>query len=166
MVSITHPARPFVRSDRSWIATALQTDGSITQALLRGTLGIVLLPHGAQHLLGWFGGYGFAGTVGWMNSALGIPPAIAGAGILLEFFGPIALILGAGTRLAAFSLAIFMGVAASTHLANGFFMNWGGTLPAGVEGFEYHLLAIAIALAVAIRGAGAFSVDGLVTRGR
>ena len=140
------------------------SDGSATQALLRLTLAGVLLPHGAQHLFGAFGGYGLAGTVAWMNGTLGIPAPLAIAGILLEFFGPVLLIVGVATRMVGASLAIFMATAASTHLSNGFFMNWFGTMPAGAEGFEYHLLTIAIAVALAIRGGGALALDRLIWR--
>jgi putative oxidoreductase len=152
--------------ERSLLDYAIATDGSASQALLRSALALVLLPHGAQHLLGAFGGYGFAGTLGWMTGTLGIPAPLAAAGILLEFFGPIALVLGIGSRFVAGALAIFMATAGSTHLANGFFMNWLGTMPAGAEGFEFHILAVAIALAVAARGAGAFSVDAALVRRR
>lgn len=141
-------------------ATALlQTDASPAQLVLRLALGLVMLPHGAQHLFGWFGGYGFAGTLAWMTGSLGIPAPIAGAGIVLEFVAPLALILGAGTRLAGLALAVFLTVAASTHVGNGLFINWTGALPAGVEGVEFHVLAIAMALALVLRGAGAVSLD-------
>lgn len=154
---------PIVRPARAWTAAdLLRTDASVAQTLQRITLGAVLLPHGMQHLFGWFGGYGFSGTLGWMTGTVGIPLPIAAAGILLEFVGPAALILGVGSRLAGLALAVFMTVAASTHAANGFFMNWGGTLAAGAEGFEYHLLAIALALGVALRGGGAWSLDRLI----
>jgi len=143
---------------------ACATDGSVTQALLRLTLGLVLLPHGAQHLFGAFGGYGFSGTLGWMTGTLGIPAPLAALGILLEFFGPILLIAGVATRLVGGALAIFLATAASTHTANGFFMNWFGTMPGGTEGFEYHLLAIALAVALAIRGGGALALDRVLTR--
>ena len=166
MTSLTHTATPTLITDRSWLTVLAKTDGSVTQALLRVTLALVLLPHGAQHLLGWFGGYGFSASVDFMNSGLGIPVPLAAAGILLEFFGPLALIAGVASRLIGASLGVFMAVAAATHLSNGFFMNWFGTMPAGTEGFEYHLLAIALAAAITIRGAGAFSIDQrLTTRG-
>jgi putative oxidoreductase len=142
-----------------WRRLAFATDGSTTQAVLRLAFGLVLLPHGAQHLLGAFGGYGFQGTVGWMTATLGIPTLLAQASVLLEFFGALLLIAGAGTRAVAAALAVFMATAASTHVANGFFMNWTAALPAGTEGFEYHLLAIAICVALAIRGGGAFALD-------
>ena len=164
MTALTQTAHPAFVTDRSWLSLLAATDGSVTQALLRLTLALVLFPHGAQHLLGWFGGYGFTATVDFMNSGLGIPVPLAAAGILLEFFGPLALIAGVASRLVGASLAVFMGVAASTHLSNGFFMNWLGTMPAGTEGFEFHLLAIAMAIAIAIKGGGALSVDQRLTK--
>jgi len=136
----------------------------VSQALLRVTLGVVLLPHGAQHALGLLGGYGFRGTLNWMTGTLGFPMPIAAMGIGVELLGPIALILGLGSRAAALAVAMFMATAASTHAANGFFMNWFGAQPAGVEGFEYHLLTIAMALTVAARGAGALSIDRWLMR--
>jgi putative oxidoreductase len=142
----------------------LSTDASLTSAFQRIALAGVLLPHGAQHLFGAFGGYGLTGTTAWMTGTLGIPAPLAVAGILLEFFGPILLIAGLASRLAAAGLAVFMAVAASTHLGHGFFMNWFGTLPAGAEGFEFHLLAIALAVAIAVNGSGACSLDRLLTR--
>lgn len=146
-----------------WISA---TEASATQTLLRVTLALVLLPHGAQHLLGAFGGYGFSATVEWMNGTIGIPVPFAVAGILLEFFGPLLLLAGIGSRLVGLSLAVFMAVAGSTHAAQGFFMNWYGTMPAGAEGFEFHILAVAMALAIAFNGGGAYSVDRRLTQGR
>ena len=143
----------------------LQTTNSPVETTLRMTLAVILLPHGAQHLLGMFGGFGFRATFDWMTGTLGLPAVAAVLGIVIEFVAPLALILGGGARLAGAALAVFMAVAASTHISNGFFMNWFGTLPAGAEGFEYHLLAIALAVAVAVRGAGAWSVDSWLTRG-
>ena len=145
------------------LAEALRTDSSVSQALLRVTLAAVLLPHGAQHALGLLGGYGFGGTLHWMTDTLGIPAPVAALGIVVELVGSIALILGLGARFAGLALAVFMATAASTHAANGFFMNWFGMQPAGVEGYEYHLLTIAMALTVAGRGAGALSIDRWLT---
>ena len=146
------------------LESLLRTEKSGTQTMLRLVLAGVLFPHGAQHLLGWFGGYGLAGTVEGMNTVLGIPVALATFAVFVEFFAPIALVVGMGGRLAGLGLAGLMAVAAQTHASSGFFMNWFGTLEAGAEGFEYHLLAIAIALAVAVRGSGAFSVDRWLAR--
>ena len=149
--------------DHSWLLHSMcATDARASQTLLRLTLALVLLPHGAQHLLGAFGGYGFAATVAWMSGPLSIPAPLAAAGILLEFFGPLLLLAGLASRLVGLALAVFMAAAGSTHIANGFFMNWLGNLPAGVEGFEYHLLAVAIGIAVAVNGGGAYSLDRLL----
>src|SRR5215203_551145 len=112
------------RSEASLLRRIWTGEASATQTLLRLTLALVLLPHGAQHLLGAFGGYGFAATVAWMSGSLGFPAPLAAAGILLEFFGPLLLLAGIGSRLVAAALAVFMGCAGSTHVANGFFMNW------------------------------------------
>jgi putative oxidoreductase len=142
----------------------LATHPGADATVLRLVLGLVLLPHGAQHALGLFGGYGFGGTLAWMTQTLGFPAPLAAFGITMELLAPLALIAGAGTRVAALILAGFMATAASTHAPNGFFMNWFGALPGGVEGFEYHLLAIGMAVAIAIRGGGPGSIDRLLSR--
>lgn len=141
----------------SWVSRVLDTADDRVALGLRLLLAAVIFPHGAQHLLGWFGGYGFAGTSGWMVQTLGVPAPVAGFAIVFELASPIALALGLFGRPVAAGLAAFMAVAASTHAANGFFMNWFGNRPG--EGFEYHLLAIGIALALAVRGSGALSLD-------
>ena len=164
MSTHTHTLVSWPRSQASLLHWISATQPSRTQALLRLTLALVLLPHGAQHLLGAFGGYGLAATVGWMSGSLGIPAPLAAAGILLEFIGPLLLLAGIGSRLLGLALAVFMGVAGSTHLSNGFFMNWFGNLPAGVEGFEYHILTVVIGIAIAVNGGGAYSVDRVLTR--
>lgn len=151
---------------RQLLYRALHSDRQAAPALLRLTLGLIMFPHGAQHLLGWFGGYGFSGTHQWMTDTLGFPAALAALAIATEFVAPIALVLGLGGRIAALGIAVLMAGAASTHLEHGFFMNWFGSLPAGAEGYEYHLLAIAIALAVAIQGSGAWSLDRAILRDR
>lgn len=125
----------------------------------RVMLGVIMLPHGFQHALGLLGGYGFSGTLGWMTDTLGFPAPLAALAIVVELVAPFALILGLGGRLAALGIVGLMAGAASTHTANGFFMNWFGTLPAGAEGFEYHLLAIGLGVVVAINGSGALSLD-------
>jgi putative oxidoreductase len=116
-------------------------------------------------VLGWFGGYGFGGTLGWMTDTLGFPAPLAVLALLTEIAAPVALLLGAGGRLAALGVVGLMLGALSTHVANGFFMNWFGTLPAGQEGFEYHVLMIALALVVVVRGSGAWALDGRLAAG-
>src|SRR5687768_3943670 len=143
----------------------LTTDRTAAPLVARCRLGLLLFPHGAQHALGWFGGYGFHGTLGWMPDTLGFPAPAAALAIGVELLAPIALVLGLGGRVAALGLVALMLGAISTHLSSGFFMNWFGTLPAGTEGFEYHLLVIALAAVVCIDGSGAWSLDRRLTRG-
>lgn len=142
----------------SMIRRLFVTDNSAATAILRVVLGIVFFAHGAQKMLGWFGGYGFSGTMGFFTNTMHIPAPFAFLAIAAEFFGGIGLILGFLTRIAAFGIAVNMLVAIFTvHHKFGFFMNWGGTQKG--EGFEYHLLVLAIVAFLMIRGAGAFSVD-------
>ena len=139
----------------------LQTDTDTTSLILRLFLGVVIFPHGAQKLLGWFGGHGFSGTMGFFTGTLGIPAVLAFLVIVAEFFGALGLITGFLTRVGALGIGAVMAVATTMHASNGFFMNWSGN-QAG-EGFEYHLLALALSAAVLIRGAGRWSVDGLLS---
>lgn len=131
--------------------------------LSRLALAFVIFPHGAQKVLGWFGGYGFSGTMGYFTKTLGIPAPLGVAAIAVEFLGPVALALGLGGRVAAAGIAAVMAVAAITvHRGNGLFMNWSGG-QAG-EGFEFHILAIALALVVVFGGSGSLSLDHLLFR--
>jgi putative oxidoreductase len=135
----------------------LETDANVVGLLLRCTLAVVMFPHGAQKVLGWFGGQGFKPTLQFFTSA-GIPPLLALLALAAEFLGPLGLAVGLLTRLAAFGIGCVMLVAIlTTHGPHGFFMNWYGNQKG--EGFEYHLLAIGIALALIIMGGGAWSLD-------
>ncbi len=126
--------------------------------MVRLILGIVFFAHGAQKMLGWFGGYGFHGTMGFLTAKLGIPAPLAFLAIAAEFFGGLGLIVGLLGRIAAFGIAVNMLVAIVTvHMANGLFMNWTGQQKG--EGFEYHLLAIALCLLIMVKGSGALSLD-------
>jgi putative oxidoreductase len=137
----------------------LATTNDATLTLMRLILGIVFFAHGAQKLLGWFGGYGFSGTMGFLTSMMHIPAPFAFLAIMAEFLGGLGLILGLLARIAAFGITVNMVVAILlVHIHNGMFMNWGSNQKG--EGFEYHLLAIALLIAIMARGAGAFSVDG------
>lgn len=141
----------------------LETSEDALPLLLRVTLGVVMFPHGAQKALGWFGGYGFEGTMGFFTETMHIPALLALMAIAAEFLGALGLLAGLFTRLAALGIAINMAVAVwTTHLPFGFFMNWFGNQKG--EGFEYHLLVVGIAAAVIWRGAGAYSLDGLLAR--
>jgi putative oxidoreductase len=135
-----------------------QTPDDKVMTLLRLVLGVVMFAHGAQKMLGWFGGYGFKGTMGFFTQMMHIPAPLAFLAIAAEFFGGLGLIVGLLSRVAAFGISVNMLVAIFTvHLANGLFMNWTGQQKG--EGFEYHLLVLAITVALMIRGAGAFSFD-------
>jgi len=124
----------------------------------RLVIGLLMAAHGAQKLLGWFGGYGFGGTMGFLTAQVGLPYPIALLVILTESIGALFLVLGLASRvMAAGVAAVMVGAIATVHLANGFFMNWSGAQKG--EGFEYHILAIALALVVMLRGSGAASVD-------
>src|ERR1700740_843955 len=141
----------------------IATDNDAAITVLRVVLGIVFFAHGAQKMLGWFGGYGFSGTMGYFTGAMHIPAPFAFLAIAAEFFGGVGLILGFLTRIAAFGIAVNMVVAVwMVHSSFGFFMNWDGTQKG--EGFEFHLLVLAIAAFLMIRGAGAFSVDHALSR--
>jgi putative oxidoreductase len=138
------------------------TDDSTATAILRLMMGLIFFIHGAQKMLGWFGGFGFSGTMGFFTGSMHIPAPLAFLAIAAEFFGGLGLILGFLTRIAAFGIAVNMVVAiAMVHSAFGFFMNWNGKQQG--EGIEYHLLVLATTAFLMIRGAGAFSVDRALT---
>ncbi|GJM16758.1 MAG: hypothetical protein DHS20C13_20850 [Thermodesulfobacteriota bacterium] len=139
------------------MGSLLHTNDDFGLFIARITLGIVILPHGLQKLLGMFGGAGFSGTVYFFEGS-GIPSAVAILIIIGESFGAIGLIIGLLSRLAAFGLTLIMlGAIFMVHLQNGFFMNWFGNQSG--EGFEYHLLALGLSLVVLINGGGKWSVD-------
>lgn len=147
-------------SQKSSLYYFLQTENNYILSLLRITLGVIMFAHGAQKLFGWFGGYGFSSTMGYMTGS-GIPAVFAFLAIMAESIGALFLIGGFLSRLSAFGIGIIMIVAVATvHIQNGFFMNWSGN--AAGEGFEYHILAFAISLALMIKGGGAFSIDNLL----
>lgn len=134
------------------------TTDEISPLILRVTLGGVMLPHGLQKTLGWFGGNGFENTLTFFTDKMDIPQLAALLVIGAESFGALGLIFGCATRLGALGIAAVMsGAVVMVHWPHGFFMNWHGQ-QAG-EGFEFHLLAIAMALVLMIKGGGIWSVD-------
>lgn len=139
-----------------------QTDNGWQGLILRLTLGIVMFPHGAQKLFGWFGGHGFSASLAMFTDKMHIPAFLAFLVILAESFGAMGLVLGLLTRVGAFGILCNMiGAVLLVHWPNGFFMNWFGK-QAG-EGFEYHLLAIAISVALLIGGGGRWSIDRAIS---
>lgn len=141
----------------------ISTSDDFAVTLARLILGVVFFAHGAQKMLGWFGGYGFTGTMGFFTQMLHIPAPLAFLAICAEFFGGLGLLVGLLGRVAAFGIAVNMLVAILTlHIHFGFFANWSGQQKG--EGIEYHLLAIALALVVMIKGSGALSVDRALSK--
>ena len=138
------------------------TDNDTATTILRLVLGVIFFAHGAQKMLGWFGGYGFTGTMGFFTGVLHIPAVFAFLAIAAEFFGGLGLILGLLTRVASFGVFCNMIVAvAMVHGQFGFWMNWTGAQKG--EGYEYHLLLLAASVFLMIRGAGAAYVDRLLS---
>lgn len=140
----------------------VQTEPSYALLVLRVALAIVIFPQGAQKLLGWFGGAGFDGTMQFF-AALGVPAGIAVLVMVSDFFGSLALAIGLVGRFAAFGTTMVMlGAMVLVHGQNGFFLNWNGD-QAG-EGTQFHLLVVADAVIVMVKGSGALSVDRLLLR--
>jgi putative oxidoreductase len=140
------------------IRQLIATDNNPATVVLRLVLGVVFFVHGAQKVLGWFGGDGFTATMRMFTGFLHIPVPLAYLAIAAEFFGGLGVIFGLLTRVAAFGIFTDMAVAiAMIHRHFGFFMNWMGTQKG--EGYEYHLLVLAITVFLMIRGAGAASID-------
>jgi putative oxidoreductase len=139
------------------------TDDNPATAILRLVLGVVFFAHGAQKVLGWFGGPGFSGSMGYFTGAMHIPAPFAVLAMAAEFLGGLGVLVGLLTRLAAFGIFVNMLVAiAMVHSKFGFFMNWTGAQKG--EGFEYHLLVLAMTVFLMIRGAGALSIDRAIAR--
>lgn len=140
--------------------------GNVYALIARVALGLAILPHGAQKLLGWFGGGGFSGTMGFLTTAVGLPYIIALLVILIEFFGSLFLIFGFLTRISAIGfIGLFLGVIFTSHLHNGFFMNWGMEAGKG-EGLEYFVLLFGLVLITLIAGGGKASVDAAIAKKR
>jgi putative oxidoreductase len=141
----------------------MSTSDDFAVTILRLLFGVVFFAHGAQKLLGWFGGFGYTGTMGFFTQRLGIPAPFAMLAIAAEFLGGLGLLVGFLSRIAAFGIACNMVMAVLIiHRHFGFFANWYGTQKG--EGFEYHILAVAIALVIMIKGSGAMSIDGALSK--
>lgn len=140
-----------------------QTNNDLTGLVIRLTIGLILFPHGAQKLLGIFGGYGFSGTMGFFTSTMHLPWIIAFLVIIIEFFGSLSFIAGFASRIwATLTIILMIGIIATSHIDNGFFMNWLGNQKG--EGYEYHLLVIGLCLAALVNGSGKYSVDKFISK--
>jgi putative oxidoreductase len=150
-------------ASRFSLQTLLQTESTWTPAIARVALGAVMLPHGLQKLLGWFGGNGFTNTMQWLTESMNVPWVFAFAAIVAETFGAVALLAGFATRLAAAGVgAVFITAIAMVHAPHGFFMNWSGAQKG--EGIEYFILGLALVAIVLVQGAGAASIDRRLSR--
>jgi putative oxidoreductase len=137
---------------------------NITALIARLAVGIVIFPHGAQKLFGWFGGYGFSGTMGFLTGTVHLPSILAVLVILIESIGALFVFTGFLTRIAALGIFIqFLGVMFTVHWQNGFFMNWGGNQKG--EGIEFFLLLFALSIILMITGGGKASIDAAITKG-
>jgi putative oxidoreductase len=139
----------------------LSTRSDPVLTIVRLVVGIIFFAHGAQKVFGWFGGGGFEATMHFFTDMMHIPPLFGFLAIIAEFCGGLGLIVGLLGRVAAFGIFVNMIVAVvmvNSHI--GFFMNWTGKQKG--EGFEYHLLAMALLLVLMIRGSGAYSIDQIL----
>ncbi|MEO5908487.1 MAG: DoxX family protein [Ginsengibacter sp.] len=137
-----------------------------TALIARLALALTIFPHGAQKLLGWFGGYGFSGTMGFFTTQVHLPYIIGLMVILIEFFGSLFFIFGFLSRVAAIGfIGIYIGAVAKIHAANGFFMNWNMETAKG-EGWEYFILLFALAIIVLVAGGGKASIDAAIGKKR
>jgi putative oxidoreductase len=158
---MTNQTHEFTHKGEQAMKTLFQTEERWAPVILRVMLALVIFPHGAQKFLGWYGGFGYEGTMGFFTQQMGLPWLIAFLVIMGEFFGPLALAAGFMTRFTAASLGIIMlGAIATVHWPQGFFMNWFGQQTG--EGFEYHLLVIGMGLSLLVTGAGKWSVDHVI----
>jgi putative oxidoreductase len=154
-------AHEWIKQVRVDMYAFFNTDDSWSSLILRVTLGVVMFAHGAQKLLGWYGGNGFNGTMAFLTDVMHLPWLVAFLIIIGESLGSLALIAGFLTRLMGASfIVIMLGAIAMVHWPQGFFMNWLGK-QAG-EGFEYHLLVMAMSTALLLNGGGRWSLDGLI----
>lgn len=143
--------------------TLFSTDDSYAPFIIRVFLGLVIFPHGAQKLFGWFGGYGFSGTMAFFTDTMNLPWLVGFVVIMLESIGALALVAGAATRLIALGYVFLAtGIMFTSHIEHGFFMDWFDN-QAG-EGYEFFLLWIGMAASLIFVGSGKYSVDNLIGR--
>lgn len=140
-----------------------RTNNDWTGFVSRLTIGLILFPHGAQKMLGMFGGYGFTGTMGFFTETMQLPWIIGFFVIIIEFVGALSLMAGFASRIwSALTIVLFIGIILTSHIDNGFFMNWFGNQKG--EGYEYHLLIIGLSLVTLLNGSGKYSIDQRIVK--
>ncbi|GAA4270456.1 DoxX family protein [Hyunsoonleella aestuarii] len=148
---------------KNLVKQLLKTNPNVGLSIARWTLGLVIFPHGAQKLLGLFGGYGYSATMESLTTQMELPIIVAFSVIMIEFFGSISLVLGLLSRFWAIAIVgMFTGIIITTQIEHGFFMNWFGN-QAG-EGYEYSILIIGLALSIVVNGSGKWSIDSLISK--
>ncbi len=157
MATMTNSAITRADQDRAVTAT------DVGMVILRGVLGLIFVAHGAQKLLGWFGGKGLFATIQMFNDGMGIPPFFAYLAIFTEFFGGLALLFGVLSRLAGLGIAFTMLVAMLKVTFKGEFFLKTGSDP-GADGIEYNLALMAMALCVALIGPGSIALGSRLKR--
>ena len=146
-----------------YLKKIIKTNNDWVGLITRLTIGGVLFPHGAQKMLGIFGGYGFTGTIDFFTQQINLPWIVAFSVIVIEFIGAISMIIGFASRIWALAIAfLFVGIIFTTNLEHGFFMNWFGTQNG--EGYEYSLLMIGLSLATLVNGSGKYSIDNVIAK--
>lgn len=149
---------------KALIHQLLATRDCWTPFVIRLTIGLVILPHVLQKLFGWLDGPGLSGEMHFMTRVVHLSPLLAISAITIECAGCFLLITGFGTRLAAAAVfLLFVGIIIRVHYRNGYFMNFFGKLPAGKEGYEFHLLVLGLCIACMLEGGGKWSVDRLLS---
>lgn len=139
------------------LGAVTETLSPFAEPMVRIAAGLILVPHGAQKLFGWFGGYGLEATGQFFATKLGLPASMAVMAGLIEFVGGLALAAGLATRISAALVVGVMAVAVfRVHLASGFFWSQGG--------YEYPLLWGVVALGFVLRGGGRYSLDAVIGR--
>ena len=139
------------------LAPVYQNLSGFAHPLLRAAVGLMLVPHGAQKLFGWFGGYGLEATGNFFAGKLGLPASLALMAGLIEFAGGLMLALGLFTRpVAALVTGLMVVAVVQVHWGAGFFWTAGG--------FEYPLLWGVAALTFVLSGGGRYSLDALLGR--
>jgi len=139
------------------------TNNDWPSLVTRLTIGLILIPHGAQKMLGWLGGYGFSGTMNYFTNTVNLSWIVAFMIIVIEFIGALSLIVGFASRIwAVLVIFLMIGIIVTAHFENGFFMNWYGSQKG--EGYEYHLLVIGLSIVTLLGGSGKFSLDGVIAK--
>ncbi len=139
------------------------TNNDYAGLVTRLAIALIIFPHGAQKMLGWFNGFGFSGMMNYFTGTMHLPWVIAFLVIIIEFFGTISLGVGFASRFWSIAILIlFIGIIFTAHIQNGFFMNWFGTQKG--EGYEFDLLVIGLCIATLINGSGKFSVDKIISK--